>query len=88
MSVCVSIRMSLLCSINFVIYLKLQSHLTWNATAVLGPNNAPINMILKLSKIIKICLYVVIMPHVYTQDGFLGILTPETCYMCLFMAYI
>ena len=31
---------------------------------------AHMNIILKLSKIIRVCLYVVIMQHVYQHDGF------------------
>ena len=39
-------------------------------TAVPRPNKAHMNMISKVFKIIRICWYVVIMPHIYQQDGF------------------
>ena len=39
-------------------------------TAVPEPNKANINMLTKLSKIIRMCWYVGIMPQVYQQNGF------------------
>ena len=50
------------------------------STAVPGPNKAPIKIISKLSKINRICLYVIIMQHVYPQNRFYAFCTLQTPY--------
>ena len=53
------------CILTFLIWLC-----SLQFTAVLGGNKAHMNIVSKLPKIIRICWYVVIMPHVYSQNGF------------------
>ena len=51
-------------------------HIVKHSTDVPGGNKAPIKFISKLSKIIRICWSVVIMPHIYPQNWVLGIFHP------------